>query len=288
VPRIAKFQTAVDTSFFTPLQLQPRTSLSLTWNSFARWLSEYLVSFPELIGKEHVGAVIMSIGVRYFDDVRFFDCPVVDVSASVVALGGGSRLKLVTVLHSGQQRISEVTLLLCPVRVEEPTSLAARPSPLPPHLLERLSPDEQSDAKPERRVPRLLERIRTTGRPLGVGKSQFIVDRHLCEVADQWSFVELPCVCESSRNALAFEHLGAEPGLRHALDTRLERFDVELTKPYFSFDHGLINSQAYELEGVVYFVHELSSSGAVSAPRREPVGSARHGVVIETFGRADA
>jgi hypothetical protein len=278
VPRIAKFQSAVDTSLFTPLQLQPRTSLSLTWNSFARWLREYLVSFPELIGSEHVGAVIMSIGVRYFDDVRFFDCPVIDVSASVVALGGGSRLQLVTALHSDQRRISEITLLLCPVSVEEPMSLAARPSPLPRHLLEKLSPDEQSDAKPERKVPRLLERIRTMGRPLGEGQSQFIVDRHLCEVADQWSFVELPCVCESSRNALAFAHLAAEPSLKRALDTRLECFDVELTKPYFSFDHGRVDSRAYELDGDVYFIHELSSSGAIIA---------RHGVVIETFGRAD-
>jgi hypothetical protein len=278
LPRLAKFQITVDTSFFTPLQLQPRTALSLTWNSFARWLHEHLVSFPELIGKEHVGAVIMSIGVRYFDDVRFFDCPVIDVSASVVALGGGSRLQLVTALHSGARRISEVTLLLCPVRVEEPLSLAARPAPLPRHLLDRLSPDEQVDAKPERRVPRLLERIRGNGRSLGVGQSQFIVDRHLCEVADQWSFVELPCVCESSRNALAFAHLAAEPNLRHALDTRLERFDVELTKPYFSFDHGRIDSHAYELDGGVYFVHELSSSGAITA---------RHGVVIETFGKAE-
>ena len=53
----------------------------------------------------------------------------------------------------------------------------------------------------------------------------------------------------------------------------LERFEVELSRPYFSFERGRVETRAYWWEDRFAFVHHLLSGDGVHA----------HGVVVEHF-----
>jgi len=74
MPRAIDWEETVDTSTFSAVQLQPGVVASLTWNALARWLRTYIVSFPNLIGNESTGLVVMGFHLEYCNPVSFFDC----------------------------------------------------------------------------------------------------------------------------------------------------------------------------------------------------------------------
>jgi hypothetical protein len=61
--------------------------------------------------------------------------------------------------------------------------------------------------------------------------------------------------------------------LRRCLGNRITRFDVEFSRPYFSFEFGEIISRAYDVAGRLAFVHKFTSNQ----------GSHLHATVVEVF-----
>lgn len=274
MPRATVFEVVADTSHFTPLQLQPRAILALSFNGMARWLREHLVSFPELIGEHRCSLVILGAGVTYEAPLGFFDGAAFEVRVALRILRGGTRAELTAEIHGRRGRAASARILLCPVRIEESTSLAATPAPLDPALLARLQQDEIDPSSPARPLGDLKSRIEQSGEPLAVGTSDFVTHRHLCEVADQWAFFEVPGLIGAGREALAHERGVEIKALRDALSRPLAQLELELMRPYFWFQPGKIETTAYRWEHRLALVHRLLS----------PVpGAELHGLAVEIF-----
>ncbi|HRC54289.1 MAG: hypothetical protein IPI49_21190 [Myxococcales bacterium] len=270
----------VDTCLFSPLQLQPRALFAQSWNGLARWFAANVCSFPSLLGDHHFGMVFLGIHLAYHEPVGFFDADVIGQEVTVRLLRQGSRLELVSRYvgrgrECGDGRLAaEVRCTLCPVAITEPRSLAAQPAPFPEDIQRCFAEDERGTSTAPRVVPALLEEI-SRGVPLGERQTPFTIHRHMAEVADQWSFSEIPCLCEASREHLVLEQVGRAPELGQALALPLRTVDVELARPYYSFDRGVTSTQAASLGGKLAFVHRLGAT----LP-----GTPVHGIVVERYG----
>jgi hypothetical protein len=273
VARLIEFEAPLDTSHFSAVQLQPRAVAAITWNALARWLRLHLVPFPVLLRDERYGLVVLRVSIRYLAPTSFFDADALVVRAGLRVTRRGARAQLDARLSLGSREVATAQLVLCPVYIEEPTSLAATPRPFSDALLARFHPDEIESSGSPRVLPDRRATIETRGRALAQRTSPFCVHRCACEVADQWSWVDLPVHLEAAREQLALEEQRSAPLLARALGEPLRQFDVELSRPFYSFDHGEVTSRAFDVDGRLALVHSLTSDGA----------AALHGTVVETF-----
>lgn len=268
------FRVVTDTSHFTPLQLQPRALLSISFNALSRWLAQHLVSFPELIARHRTSLVILGACIDYEAPLGFFDGDGFDVDAGLRVLSAGRRAELGVAFTGASGRAASVRIVLCPVIIDDPASLAAAPGAIGEGLLARLEPDELDASSPGRTLPEHRQRLEAQGRELGRGSRSFVVHRHQCEVADQWAFAEVTGLVGSSREDLVLGLGDAAGAALDGLARPLVRFEMELRRPFFWFQPGLVDTIAYQHEGRVAFVHQL----------RSPVpGEELHGVAIERF-----
>jgi hypothetical protein len=272
--RAIEWETTVDTSTFSGIQIQPRVVSALTWNALARWFRSNLVSFPRLIHDEKTGVVVLGFHLHYQDKVAFAECESFRVRAAFRAMRRGERGQLDVRFVSNARVLAEARLILCPVAIEDPVSLGARPAALNERLLGRLEADEIDSASPMRVVPDRLATVETVGRLLAERKTPFIIHRHLTEVAEQWSWTEVPALVEGARENLALENRGPDrAALRGCLRMPLSRFDVEFGRPFFSFERGEIVTRAYALGNDLGMVHRLTSNN----------GESLHATVVEVF-----
>ena len=272
--RTAKFDVPTDTSQFTALQLQPKTLLSLSWNGYARWLKENIFSFPSLIKDHQFGTVILGIDIDYEQPLGFFDADTLDVEVEVGVRRAGSRMELNVGFSADGNRAAHVRILLCPLEIIDPQSLGAVPTTVPEEIMAKFLTDEVDETSPSRTVPGLLSDIQESGRFLTECSDQFTVHHHLCEVAEQWSFIEVPGIVESVREPMALDRHEEIPELRQSLDQRIRTISVELNQPYFVFESGQVETKAYLWRERLVFVHRLLSGrfdGEV------------HGTIIEQF-----
>lgn len=268
------FEVPTDTSQFTWLQLQPKSLLSLCWNGYARWLREYLVSLPKLIRNDGYGTVILDVDIEYIDALTFFDADTLEIDVALRARRRGTRLELTCNFRGGGKQAATVAILLCPVKIKDQETLTAAPEPLSSDILGRFQSDEVDEDAPIRQVPELVKRIEAEGRILGERKHSFQVHHHICEAAEQWSFIEVPNIAESLRESLALEKISSEPSFRMCLDQPLQRINIELYQPYFVYDYGHITTQAYDWNTGIAFLHRLGS---------DRVDRPLHGVAIERY-----
>jgi len=274
MPRAIDWEETVDTSTFSAVQLQPGVVASLTWNALARWLRTYIVSFPTLIGKESTGLVVMGFNLEYRDPVSFFDCEAFRVRGAFRMMRRGERGQLDIRLFSETQELAIAQLIVRPVSILDPISLGAEPAPLKESLLTKFEVDEVESTSPVRIVPSRLAAVETTGSLLAEHSQPFRIHRHLSEVAEQWSWTEVPALVESARENLALEDQSENKmKLRRCLSNRIARFDVEFSRPYFSFESGEIVSRAYDVAGRLALVHKFTSK------RRSHL----HATVVEVF-----
>jgi hypothetical protein len=274
MPRAVEWEETVDTSTFSAVQLQPGVVASLTWNALARWLRTYLVSFPTLISKESTGLVVMGFHLEYRDPVSFFDCEAFRVRGAFRIMRRGERGQLDLRLFSDSYELAVARLIVRPVAILDPVSLGAEPAPMPESLLAQFEDDEVESASPVRILPDRLAAVETRGSQLAEYTKPFRIHRHLTEVAEQWSWTEVPALVESAKESLALEDQSENKMmLRRCLSRRISRFDVEFSRPYFSFESGEIVSRAYDVAGHLAFVHRFTSKD----------GSHLHATVVEVF-----
>jgi len=263
--RTVEYDLVVDTSCFTALQLQPGLVLAQSWNSLAAWCRAHLVPYPQLVCEHGVGAVVLAVEVRYPQRLGFFDSDTLTVRTRLGLRRRGTRLEQHTTITAAARTAAAVRTVLCPVAIREPMSLTAEPAPLPDALAQRFRDDEVDPSAPERTLPALLDAVRGFAGPIAEGLHPFRIARHHCELADQWAFPAVPALVGSAREELAVEH-----ALTRGLAEPVTAIDIELSRPFYVFDHGVVATAAYE--GA--FVHRLCADG-----QEEP-----HGVVVERFG----
>ena len=278
--RVLNSDIVVDTCLFSPLQLQPRALFALSFSGLAGWFHANVCSFPALLGDHHFGMVFLNLQLKYEQPLGFFDADVIQRSVTVRLLRDGSRVELVC-RYSGRGRnagtgrsAAVLTALLCPVLIEEAASLAARPEPFSPAIQAHFHDSERGAAPSSRVLPGLVKQLEGRGTLLASGEHDFMIHRHMAEVADQWSFAEIPGIVESGREKLVLNQVASHSELAAGLSKPLRCLDVELSRPYFTFDHGKVTTQAYALEQELGLVHRLSST----LP-----GLRQHGVVVERY-----
>jgi acyl-CoA thioesterase FadM len=274
VARRIAYELVTDTSHFNPLQLQPRALLSISFNALSRWLERYLVSFPKLIGEHHTSLVILGATIDYETPLQFFDTDRLEVDAGLRVLSAGRRAQLSVTFTGATGRAASVRIVLCPVLIDDPASLAATPGAIGDHLLAKLEPDEIEASGPTRTLAEHRVRLESHGRVLGRGTTTFAIARHHCEVADQWAFAEVAGLVGNGREQLVLSRGDGAGTMVEGLARPLVRFEMELRRPFFWCQVGAVDTTAYEHENRAAFVHDL----------RSPVpGDSRHGVVVEQF-----
>lgn len=274
MPRAIDWEETVDTSTFSAVQLQPSAIAALTWNGLARWLRTYLVSFPRLIAEECTGLVVMGFHLEYRDPVSFFECETFRARGALRIMRRGERGQLDLRLFTAVQELAVVRLIVRPVAILDPISLGAEPAPLRESLLARFAADEVQSISPERVVPERVTAVESQGTLLAEASTPFRLHRHLTEVAEQWSWTETPNLIESARENMALDHSGKQKrALRRCLKNRINRFDIEFSRPFFSFEDGIIASRAYDVAGHLAFVHRFTSGR----------GAHLHATAVEVF-----
>jgi acyl-CoA thioesterase FadM len=274
MPRAIEWEEVVDTSSFSAVQLQPGRVASITWNALARWMRTHAISFPALISKESTGMVVMGFHLDFRDPVSFFDCDAFRVRAAFRIMRRGQRGQLNLRIVSDERELAVARLIVRPVAILDPISLGAEPAPLSDRVMACFRDDEIESASPERCVPERIALVESEGSLLAEHTHPFRIHRQLCEVAEQWSWTEVPALVESSRETLALDHRGDHRhSIRRCLSQRIDRFDVEFTRPFFSFDVGEIVTRAFDVSGHLGMVHRFTSNS----------GSRIHACVVEVF-----
>ncbi len=272
--RTISFEFPTDTSLFTPQQIQPRAALALTMQGFARWAREYLVSFPRMIREFGVGIVVARLQVDYRAPLGFFDTDTLRYTTGFRLVNKGAFLEGTGVCSGGGVSAVEFKGMMRPVLLGEAETLAARPGRIPPALQERFLPDEIISEPPAQSLRVLWRQLTEQGKPLAEGSYPFVVHRHACEVADQWSYIEIPAHVGGSRETLIMSKGESFTSVRSRLSGPLKSLSLELRRPYFLLDEGAVLTQAFLHEGELLFLHRLCSG---------PGNENLHGVVLERY-----
>jgi acyl-CoA thioesterase FadM len=249
----------IETSLFTPTQFQPRAllqqSMSIGWS----WFAEHMVSFPRFIRDHHTGMVVAGVELRYVRPFGFFDADAFTVTLEKFRLRkSGTQFAFEVRLSADGELFAKSEVVCILVRLSEDASLSARPAPLDGPLLAMVKQHEVDPSSPPRSLPGLLADIER-GPCLAEGEDHLTVRRHLCEMADQWSFIELPGYTGGSREKLIAAT--ERPELVRGLKEPLQRFTAEFRRPLYLFDDATVQTRAYAAGDQLAFIHRLVNAG---------------------------
>lgn len=272
MPRVCRYELPIDTTHFTPLQLQPRRLYTQWFNGWARWLQEHLVSFRTLIREYHRSVVIAGTRLEYLAPFGFFDADALTMELDLRVRKGGELLESRGTFLDGSKVICRVTVVLRPVIVQDELALAALPGNLGPAVLAKFQPDEIDATAPRRYVGEQFQRVAAEGTLLGRTERTLRMYRHFCEVADQWAFMDTACHVGACREELVLARGQEVPALRKGVSHPLQSVDTEFQRPFYAFDDTIVTTSAYQHEEALVFLHTLQG----------PEGASR-AIAIERF-----
>ena len=160
--------------------------------------------------------------------------------------------------EANNQHIAQSRLTAIPVIIRD-ENLSATPGAVPSAVHDWFTAEERRGERPQRYLQAMAEDIEANGRYLHTHTHDFFLHRHICEVADQWSFTDLVSHTAGSRELMALQHGQDIPDLLHSLSQPVRQIDAELARPYYAFDNGTVESKAYCYQGRLAFVHRLFS-----------------------------
>ena len=257
--RTVTFEIPVDTSLFTPVQLQPRAACWFAMTGWARWLREHWVSFPQLIRDHQLGVVIATLDLEYCRPFDFFEADTVVGTSGLSVRANGKLLILTTTISPpGGNDVARVTAVLRPVAIADGVALAATPTRLdlaaPPHF----APDEIVDGAPMRRMREVIKDLVSESPPIALHGRTFTLHRHLCEAADQWSGIALADLTTEVREELVALHSSDVPALAAGFVHPMRRITLEFRRAAFFLDEFSVECRTYESANGLAFVHRLA------------------------------
>lgn len=262
-----------DPTYFTALQIQLRSLIEMA--KPAVWAERHFVSGFDLLRDHFIGFGIVGIRVEMVGRAGFFDCGDRIVSTTEARVRKEGRILEGFFTYAGTQgTFARVRILYRIVKLAETFSMSAAPGRIDGDLLAKWPADEIDTTPLQREVPERIERARA-GKLLAEGEHPFVVHRHLCELSDQWSYVEIPRIVGAGREALTVAEGDRVPELRKALSTPHTRFDVEFQRPLFFLDEASVHTAAYATDTGIAFVHRVyatRSSGETAAAVVEELG----------------
>jgi hypothetical protein len=257
------FDVPVEPTLFSPLQLRPRAVLGLAISGLSRWLATHLVSYPELLGKHRIGMVAAAVRLDYArPHLRFDEADWLTTTATLAVSTTGTWLRLRAELTTSTRPAATVFLELRPVDLgDDPDGMSALPGSLPEGLLGGFAVEERFTADPRATVSAAVPP--RTGTALGETASYPVhLYRSHCEVADQWSFIEVAELLTRARERLFLNDPRPSDRLRLAVSAPVRSFSALLRRPMYAFDEGTGTVRAFDAPDGAVFVHSLRRSSA--------------------------
>ena len=245
--RTVAFETPTDPTLFGPDQLRPRAMLALSMRGFATWLAEHLVPYSRLVYDLSAGAVFTAARLDYLNGLRFADADwlitttrvQVSESAKYLSLDVDLEARGVTV---GRRRpVGHFHADLRLVTILEGDGLTAVPGTLPARLFDRFPASERY--RPDREA---LARVTTPPTQRAIVAEHVErgrLGRSQCEVADQWSFIEVIELLTAARERLFLADLPEE--IRRLGVSRPSSITAVFHRPLYLFDHYQITTRVF-------------------------------------------
>jgi acyl-CoA thioesterase FadM len=225
-------------------------------NAFAGWVGAFLAPFPKLVSEHQCGLVVAGARVEYVAPLSFWDASTLTVESSVRFLKSGSLAEVRVRIVSDQVVRLSCAAICRVINLAGDASLSALPGKLPAGLSGRLAADEWVADAPIRPVPALLCELADVP-SIAQARRPMQIFRHMVEVADQWSFIEMAAFAGEGREALAAEQMDAQPLLRRGLSEPVRLIQMEYRRPMFLLDQGTIETQAQVLGERLFFTHRV-------------------------------
>jgi hypothetical protein len=268
--RTVELEIPIDTRLFGPRQVLVREVLGFTMTGWAAWMRKYVVAFPKLIREFRSGVVILNQHVEFPREFGFFDAEAFTLRVCpLVAHGNGRLLCQRYELVVDGEVFAAASAVARVVNLLDDKGFDARPGTLPSAVMERLEATERVVPLPKRRMPALPEALE----PIATGTHTFRVERHQCEVAEQWCYIDVASHAESARTELALA-TGADKRLRAGLKRPFKSIDLAYTNPMFVFDTAKIETKVFADGEDLLWVHQIVS--AIGAERVHATVFERH------------
>jgi hypothetical protein len=248
------------TTMFSPLQLRPRALLGLVLPCFARWLAEYVTTYPAMVETYRSAVVIASTRIEYAaPHPGFTDVPWLTVRSALSIDPKGEWIQVEVDCSAGERPAAHVSTALRVLAVAGDDSLAARPGVLHPALRKKFTEAETLA------TPRLPDPH--PGHPTAVLPpthwSTFISRSH-AEVADQWSFIEMVELATQARERLFVQDLHAPLPPRQVVGIPTRTLHAVFRRPMYVYDQCRVTSCA-NLDpetSQLYFHHRIGPPDA--------------------------
>jgi acyl-CoA thioesterase FadM len=258
VPRTTTYDLLLDSSFFTPVQMQPLAIGRLGFNAGARWLKEHVCSHRDLVFRHQVGIVLWAWELHYVEPLGFHAADEAQVEVTARVRGPRTQLECrMTITGPGGVAV-DMRAISVPLALSGDAALSGAPHALPDAIVERFEEDELEPVPYRSEIARTRSALRRDGRLLAEAAEPFRIHRHNCEVADQWFWAESLGFAAAGREELVARHAAEHPGLRRGLSAPVRRIDATHLKAYQFLDHGTVTTTAYEWDGGLVFLHDLS------------------------------
>ena len=258
MPRRCRYQIPLDSSFFTPLQLQPIAVGRIGFNAAARWLKENVFSHRRLIWEHQIGLVIWSWELEYRAPLDFGAADEAHVDVTGRLRGPGSQFECEMTI-SGPDGVSvEMRAVSVPLELTGDAALSGRPRSLPDEILARFDDDEIEPAPRRSGIPRMRADIEREGTALASTEETFRVHRHHCEVADQWFWPEALGYAAVGREELVMRHAPTNAAVRGGLQAPVRSVEATCLRTFQFRDLGRVSTTAYDWRDHLLFVHELT------------------------------
>jgi hypothetical protein len=266
MPREVTFEQPLDPSQFGPEQLRPRALLALAMNGLGRWFATFLVPYSRLLSDHRTGLVFTVAHLRRTPpDLRFRDADWLAVAARVSVSGTAKYLRLEVGFQarshsevSAHRQVASFRAHLRVVDIAEDQAMTAVPGVLPDHLLGLLDP---SDLYRPDRAALAAASSPPTGVEVFADDHEAIMCRSDCEVADQWSFIEVVELATRARERLYRRGTVPVAIARLAVAEPVGRIDARFDGSLYVFDDCSVTTRVLvEPSHDVVFVHTFTDT----------------------------
>ncbi|WP_194837602.1 hypothetical protein [Nocardia sp. XZ_19_369] len=240
MPRQVEFDVALTTTQFSPFQLRPRILLELMSEGFARSMVTHIVPFRELLIEHRTAVVVQLASIDYrAPDLRFDEAEWLTTRASLRTSPTGDRLCMNIHFHAGSREVAQGALILRVVRLADADSFAARPGVLPEEVRARFT-DEDVHNQDLRQALQDTAADMPTGTPDLLREWRTLLCRSHCEVADQWSFIEMIELATQARERLSDDAAGGSSTRQLVMVAPLRALRALFRRPMFVLDECAI------------------------------------------------
>jgi len=267
MPRHSNYEVVLDTSFFTPTQLQATAVGRLAFQAGTRWMRDHVCSHRTLLSEHQVGLVLWTLQLEYEQPLRFHDADQIAIDVTARVRGPrATQLEMAMTIEGPAGVAARTHVTSVPLRLGGDEALSGAPQGLPSTLLDAFRDDELERSAYLSPVRALLGELAREGEQLGRSTTQTRIHRHQCEVADQWYWVETLGFAGAAREELIRQHGDAAPELRRSLVEGLRRVDVTWLRAGQLWDRLELDTIAYRHRDGLAFCHELRVKGDPGGP----------------------